>query len=80
MTAFQIAGTVDRGDDLFGELAAFLKNLGDQLRIDVGEAGLVRIAVDIQDLIDDEGQVADGGFVGHEAQALALKGWRWNAG
>ena len=63
--AFLIADAVQGRDDFLGEFGAFLEDLADQVRRDVGEAGLVGIAVDLQHLVQDERQVADRRLVGH---------------
>ena len=63
--AFLIADAVQGGDDLLREFRTLFQDLADQVRRDVGEAGLVGIAVDFQHLVQDERQVADRRLVGH---------------
>ncbi|MNS66040.1 hypothetical protein D3C72_992340 [compost metagenome] len=65
VAAFLIARTVDRGDDLLGELAAFLDDLVDQVARQVGVGEVVGVAFDLQHVVQDEGQVADRRLVGH---------------
>ncbi|MGY4484633.1 hypothetical protein ACVWWR_003824 [Bradyrhizobium sp. LM3.2] len=63
LAAFEIAHTIERLEHLFGELCGFAQNGFAHVARRVGEAGQIVIAVDLEDVVEQEVHVFDGGFV-----------------
>ena len=49
--ALDVAGLVERGENLFAELAALQKDLGHHVRRHVGEAGQIAETLEIQNVV-----------------------------
>ncbi len=63
LAAFEIADAVERLQHLFGELGGFAQDRLAHIARRVGEAGQIVVAVDLEDVVEQEAHVFDGGFV-----------------
>lgn len=63
LAAFEIAHAIERLQHLFGELGSFAQNGFAHVARRVGEAGQIVVAVDLEDVVEQEIHVFDGGFV-----------------
>jgi hypothetical protein len=70
-----VADPVQRGQHAFGELRRRLKHRAEQVGVIVRKGTRGRDLVDPGDGLEGEGEIANGGAVGHEGRALLSVGW-----
>ena len=62
--AFLVADPVEGGEHLFGELAGFAQDRLDHVGAGVGEARQVAVALELEDVVEQEQGVVDGRLIG----------------
>ncbi len=63
LAAFEIADTVERLQHLFGEFCGLAQNRLAHIGGGVGETGQIVVAIDLEHVVEQEGDVFHGGFV-----------------
>ncbi len=63
LAAFKIADTIERLQDLFGELCGLAQDRLAHIGGGVGETGQIVVAIDLEHVVEQEGDVFHGGFV-----------------
>ncbi len=72
--ALLVANGVERGQDLAGELRPLLDDLGHQIHGGFREARQIPIALDLQNVAQQEEVIADRGLIGHGRSRVARAG------
>ena len=63
LAAFEIADAVERLQHLFGEFCGLAQNRFAHIGGGVGETGQIVVAIDLEHVVEQEGDVFHGGFV-----------------
>ncbi|MGY4423239.1 hypothetical protein ACVWY2_005688 [Bradyrhizobium sp. JR6.1] len=71
LAAFEIACAIERLQHLFAELGGLAKDRLAHIGRRIGEAGKIAVAIDLENVVQQEADVFDGGFVGRHADLPA---------